>query len=294
MWKVTGEGNARTVQIDEARVCRKIRETVANYDWTRSTADANVNLIFQSMLNNKGGWRLDKPETLLPYIKQANLPMSAELERALSEAWSQSRYFRCGAYDDVVLNEVRQGGYINPSDSKLLLGVVESLGKQQGWALKPQIAKQEQAASQRTRWIATIANGKSTYPVWRKEHGQFRYSSVDDLQNESDEMLEALAQRVPDWRAQLAGRTAPKPSSSTVAEECGVASTVKPQSRHVETADEFLANPEHPEREYTATEIRRMSRPQINNLLFINGQSRGLARRNAVDRVLRNEPHQGE
>lgn len=293
MWKVTGEGNNRIVELDRDYAYRKIREVVTSYDWTRSTADAYMGLILDSILNRKGG-RVDSPESAIPFIKQANLPMDADLEKALSGAWSQSRYLRCGAYDSVVLDEVHQGGYVNPSDSKLLLGIVESLGKQQSWALKPQIAKKEQAVSQRRHWIATIANGKSTYPVWRKEHGQFRYPSVDDLQNESDEMLEALAQRVPEWRAQLAGRTAPKPSSSSVAEEGGIVSAVKPQTRLVETADEFLANPEHPEREYTATEIRRMSRPQINNLLFINGQSRGLARRNAVDRVLRSEPYQGE
>ena len=79
-WRVVDKKGAQTVELDHEYALQKIREAIASYDWTRSTAEAYVSQILQSLLNSKG-WRLDRPETLLPYIQAANLPIDGDLER---------------------------------------------------------------------------------------------------------------------------------------------------------------------------------------------------------------------
>ena len=136
-------------------------------------------------------------------------------------------------------------------------------------------AEQERAADHRRRLIATIASGNTTYPLWSAIHGQFRYLPVEDLESETNEMLEALSQRVPEWRKQLGSRS-PEPVKREAVE--GVTAKVAPQKVHyAEAEDEFLAHPSDPAREYNAKELKSMSNTEWRHLLFINGQSRGRA-----------------
>jgi hypothetical protein len=265
---------------------QRIRDAITDWDWTRSTAQAYVEQIFQTLLAAKS-WRFDKPETIEPYLAAANLPLDIELERALSNAWKQSSYTRCQAADEQVLDTIHKEGYADAKDSHLLFGIIQRLGKENNWTRNlrgTQELHEQQRIQRRQRLIQIIGDGRATYPIWKAEYGQFRYSPVEHLENESDEMLEALASRVPAWRNQIADYNSASKAQPQVEE--GVLLTTPAQKHIAEQADEFLAHPEHPEREYTAQELKRMSRAEMNQLLFIRGQSRGLARRNAVNRVL--------
>jgi hypothetical protein len=217
--------------------------------------------------------------------RKGELPLRPEIEEARSDAWRKSLYVRKKAYDLMVAEEAHYSG-VRANDAQGLLEIIQNLGQQHDWKLNEEGLRrqhQRQDIQCRERLIQTIAAGRSMYPVWRPEHGQFRYFPIADLENESDEVLKALAQRVPEWREQIGGHSLK--GTKPQAEE-GVTLSV-PAQKHVGVAnDEFLAYPTDPTREYTTQEIKRMSRDEYNRLVFAHGQSRGTARRNAITRIL--------
>ena len=191
-----------------------------------------------------------------------------------------------------------RGGYIDANDSNVLLGIISSLGDQENWTRNlrgvEELAEQ-QLIQRRQRRIAAISiNGtKTQYPLWRPEHGQVRYYDCSTLEGEDDANLEALSNSVSSLRAQLAGATAPRPQASTTND--GLTSNVKPQNRLAAQEDEFLAHPLNPEREYTATEIKKLSPDDYRRLVFV-GDSRhqvNRSRSNAINRILRGEQFKG-
>ena len=217
--------------------------------------------------------------------RNGELPLRPEIEAARSKAWGESLYVRKKAFDLMIAEEAHYSG-VRADDPRGLLEIIQRLGGQENWPLNEEglrRQRQQQNIQRRQRLIQTIAAGRTTYPVWKSEHGQFRYYDVASLENETDEMLEALAQRVPEWREQIAGGRKESKSRATVE---GVSLT-SPAQKHIEVADdEFLAHPSDPTREYNAREIKSMSREQYNRLIFAQGQSRGKARTNAVTRIL--------
>ncbi len=227
---------------------------------------------------------------VLPYVK--NLPIKQGIQDALMQAWSQSDYLECSAYNGEILQEAIDGGYQEIASYQLLSGILNRLAKLNNWQLKEQPAEELRSANRRQYLIDIISSGRATYPFWNSAHGQVRWLDVVGLEAESEEMLEALAIKTPELRAMLAGKAAPKPVAPAADE--GITSTVKARSiQHPQAQDEFLAHPDHPEREYTKQEIARMSRAEYNNLIYIQGQPRGIARTTAINRILRNEPYAG-
>src|SRR5438128_2372820 len=109
-------------------------------------------------------------------------------------------------------------------------------------ALRPEAYAQRQAASQRRQRLNTITgNGEYTnYPFWAPNHGQFKWLVCSTLENENDEVLEALAQRVPEWRRQIASgrqKTEAAPQTDSLGEL-----NSKPERIEIEN-DEFLQFP---------------------------------------------------
>src|SRR5260370_34637166 len=117
---------ANTVE-QEAWNKERIVEAINDFDWTRSKAEAFVSLIYEALQKGRG-WRLDKPETLRPFIERAKLPMDGDLEISLRDAWSRSSFMRCEAFDKLVLNTASAEGFIDFHDSNFLLGVIHRLG----------------------------------------------------------------------------------------------------------------------------------------------------------------------
>lgn len=256
-----------------------------------STATAFVIAVRDEVFNTPGN-RLDK-DADIRYVaeklhREGRLPLHQDILNALDAAWGASLYERCKAYDSEIIQEATDANLY--PDSRSYLEIIERRGASEGWTLNAEgirRQKENQHAQHRQRLIDTIAAGRSTYPVWEKQHGQFRYYQVADLQNESDEMLSALATRVPEWRAQLGGYAAPKDTKPQTNESLTL--TVPAQNTFAVADGEFLAHPEHPEREYTRKELVNLSPEKMRELQFFpNGQSRGTARQNAITRILSN------
>jgi hypothetical protein len=232
--------------------------------------------------------RLDREEHCISVIKRMNLPMKPELRNALDVGWQSSPYQPCDAYEKQILDEALGSGLCDITSIQTLKGILMRLGEQYGWALNSEGVRQmqeRQAAERRKRLIQTIAAGRSTYPLFVKAHGQVRYFEVALLENETDETLESLALTVPQLRSQIAGRNSVKRAQPQVEE--GISLTAPAQKHAVQVVDdEFLAHPQHPEREYTASEIKRLSSEAYRRLVFSGSQSRGAARRAAITRIL--------
>jgi len=132
------------------------------------------------------------------------------------------------------------------------------------------------------RWLINIVteNGKhKTYPLWAANYGTFKYIAADTLENESDDMLVALAGRVPGWRKQIAGD---RPEREKLPD--GVTAIQHARERELES-DEFLVFPgSDPPREYTMREAKA----NLRELMFYPGsnQGRGPRRTAAINRLL--------
>ena len=139
----------------------------------------------------------------------------------------------------------------------------------------------QQAAHHKQSLISTISGGgqHKTYPLFAANHGAFKYPLCSSLENESDEMLEALALRVPEWREQIAGGKKQREQLPD-----GVTATQHARERELES-DEFLTFPDSdPPREYTIKEAKQ----NLRELLFYpdSRQGRGPRRVKAVNRLL--------
>jgi len=136
----------------------RIVDAIHDFDWTRSKADAFIARIYETLQKSRG-WRLDKPETLRPFIERANLPMDRDLETSLRDAWSRSSFMRCEAFDRMVLDTASAEGFIDFHDSNFLLGVIQRLGQESNWTPnargEAEIAQNNEAAK-RQRLIAGI------------------------------------------------------------------------------------------------------------------------------------------
>jgi hypothetical protein len=139
--------------------------------------------------------------------------------------------------------------------------------------------------------IRSITRGKPAFPLWSPIHGKAMSVSSGSLQHESTQRLKEIADSVERYRALRDGRPV-VPVAEQVDE--GIVATITAQKKTTgymgsDAQDEFLAHPDHPEREYTQKEIKQ----NLRQLLFIHGQSRGQARVNAINRVLRGEQYNG-
>ena len=141
--------------VDNKFAYDQIVQAIKDWDWTRTTATAYVDQIYKTLLANRG-WRFDRLQTLIPYFEKANLPIDRDLEISLAEAWSQSSFERCYAYDKIVLDTAAAEGFIDFQDSAFLLRVVERLGKDNGWTKVRAAQEAEIEQTKRARLIAGV------------------------------------------------------------------------------------------------------------------------------------------
>ncbi|VVB52997.1 Uncharacterised protein [uncultured archaeon] len=192
----------------------RTREAIERLDPTRTTQQAFLNMVRDRIF--KTG-RLDDEKHCSNVIREmmrtGELPLKLEIQNALTEAWQSSPYQRCDANDLQVLQEALGGGLVDIADAQSLLEIIERLGAQQNWLLNPEGEHQRQeqrAAEHRQSLIVRIAEGRATYPLWATRYGGFKWLQCSTLEHEPDAMLEALAQRVPEWRSQIDGRRNPE------------------------------------------------------------------------------------
>jgi hypothetical protein len=253
-----------------------------------STATAFVDAVFTDV--KASGANFTDSAAILRAAKRQQVPPDPSIERTWNAGFARKPHLNTSASRDIIRDYLRQKRL--PFTASMIDAALQLIDNKR-LAPTPEHAQQERAADHRRRLIATIESGHKTYPLWSTVHGQFRYLAVEELENETNEMLEALAQRVPEWREQLTGSHRPEPIKREAVE--GVTAKVAPQKVHyAEAEEEFLANPADPAREYTAKELKGMSNTEWRSLLFINGQSRGRARVAAVNRVLRGDKYTGQ
>ena len=132
-----------------------IREIVENYDPRLSTAQAYLGQIRERLAAGRG-WRFDKPETIYPYIKAANLPQKPEFEQALADAWARSAFLRSMAGDEAVWEQFLVEGHLDIVSANTYGTIIADLGKKQRW----QLNTQAQEAAERSRMIANIIGAK--------------------------------------------------------------------------------------------------------------------------------------
>src|SRR6266478_5170964 len=123
----------RVEGIDKDFANDHIRSCIEDYDWTRTTDEAHVSLIRDKIIaaieSGKAPYfRFDRPDQILPAVKAANLPMKRELEQALSDAWGRSRFLRCVAFDETVLDQFTAEGHLDIENVGTYLSIIENLG----------------------------------------------------------------------------------------------------------------------------------------------------------------------
>jgi hypothetical protein len=118
--------------LDEA-ICEAIRD----YDPFLTTSDAHVQMIRNEILTGRGKGRAIRydNEGLRPFIEAANLPLDPDTDAALRQAWSQSRYKRCVAYEQIIKDDVHASGYVDLASAQTFLKVINDLGQAQNWDL---------------------------------------------------------------------------------------------------------------------------------------------------------------
>src|SRR5579859_999774 len=120
---------ARRYRAAAARIDKEqLREAIRDWDWTRSTADAFIAQITEALLQGRG-WRFSQPSTLHPYFERASLPMDGQLERSLSDAWERSSFWRCEAFDRMVLDTFHGEGHLDFENVSTFLSIIQNLGK---------------------------------------------------------------------------------------------------------------------------------------------------------------------
>jgi hypothetical protein len=150
-------------------------------------------------------------------------------------------------------------------------------------AVRQDVAAARERQHRRRAHINTISvSGKFTnYPLWSSAHGGFKWLLCSTLENESDEMLAALAERVPSWRVQIKHGSV-KEESIPDSDSMGELNT-RPEQVELPN-DEFLAFPGDPSREYTPREAKQ----NLRELMFFpnSNQGRGPRRVAAINRLL--------
>lgn len=204
--------------------------------------------------------------------ERIQLAMPPEFTETLHEFYTKYPQFKCDGNTSVLLS-LWSGHFIT-------LAAFEEVAQRTPCPLtvnaEYRAAAQEQKC--RSQLIETIANGSTQYKRFSKAQGAFRYFSVADLSRLPTEELQEIANEVSEARR----------VGDLSAQELRAQVRASEAAAQQNTTDVFLAHPGHPEREYTATELKRLSREQYRRILcFPNGQSRGPQFAAAITRILR-------
>ena len=241
-------------------------------------ATAYVEEIYRIIRENHGGRFTES--LILTVARQIGVPENTEMWTAVFNSVESGRDYDLAANRGLILSGSQlpiDVANLTAEFHRLLRDAPERLG------LRPEAENRRRAANQRHARINVITgSGRfSSYPVFSKVHGQVRWVSCAGLQNESDETLGFLAEHVPLLRRQISDdkeQSSAHPQNDSLGQL-----SVKPH-RHIEENDEFLAHPQHSEREYTISEAKA----DLKNLLFLpnSNQSRGPRRVAALNRLL--------
>ncbi len=155
MYKGPHQREEKPSEDDKRFALEHIAQAIRDWDWSRSTAMAYCDQIYQTLLANRG-WRLDKPETLCKYIERANLPMDKGIADALSEAWGRSSYARCKSYDEFVLDAFHGEGHLDTKNTGTYLSIIQNLGEKNHWRMKAYVQEAIDESTKRQRLISSI------------------------------------------------------------------------------------------------------------------------------------------
>ena len=188
---------------------------------------------------------------------------------------------------------------INFADHRALAAVITQLGEKGILPLSESGQQEERQAravaqdeSERSALIQSITRGHKSFPIFSPAYGKAKNVDSASLEHETTERLREIDKAVAAYRSARDGARV-DPIRERVNDE-GISATFTTQKKTAgymgsDANDEFLAHPSDPTREYTPREVKQ----NIRELLFINGQSRGQARVNAINRVLRGEQYTG-
>jgi hypothetical protein len=185
-----------------------------------------------------------------------------------------------------------------------LVATIVHLGEH-GRLVPSEIGRQRQAEAaqhardiqERAQLIGEITLGKEMFDLpqqtqrrlWKCDYGRPKAIASSSLDAETLEGLREIAADVRALNQFRYGTTA----APSLQEDNTVTASIPAQKSPTVAQDEFLAHPADPSREYTRKELLSLSRGEYNRLLFNGSQSRGVARRNAIERILRNQPYKG-
>lgn len=119
------------------------------------------------------------PQGLARFIDAAELPIKGAIENALSSGWSSSNYQRFQAGDKFVLQTFRREGHPDPESTEAWRGIINILGREQGWALNQNGVNASYDAVAAKAKAAILRGGK--FPVWSASHGQIRWHDASEL-----------------------------------------------------------------------------------------------------------------
>lgn len=277
----------------------RVRTGLADQGFKTTINEADVVLLRDKVVDSSRA-RLDHPTTI---VKIAQEMLEAEEFSSVRVALSQAKE-KVPEYDANSIPAKREiFARANAADLDFanvddLAATILHLGQKQFLPLS-ELGKQEKLQAEnvgreeleRNALIRSITRGKSAFPLWSPIHGKAMSVSSDSLAHENTQRLREIADSVERYRALRDGRPV-APVQQDVEE--GVTATITVQKKTTgymgdDAQDEFLAHPSDPTREYTPREVKQ----NIRELLFINGQSRGQARVNAINRVLRGEQFNG-
>jgi hypothetical protein len=197
------------------------------------------------------------------------------VQEALNEAFIDTDYLQNRAAEKLVVEEAQRKG-LPVYDAGILTSIVQALGEKGvlGLSARGEEVLREQRnaqhrSEQRRAWISTISEGGrfSNYPLWSTVHGQFKYIPCDTLEREADDMLHALATRVPGWRAEIAGKRVEREKEE---EPEGISATVRgqtPPAAPQADNDMRLVNPDTG-KEFTRRELINAPRDVMNRLMY--------------------------
>jgi hypothetical protein len=242
-------------------------------------------------------------DTMIRKIQLGGVKVALEeAQRALPQYDLRS----VGAQQEVINALMAEGG-LDPCSLQDVTKIAKHLGAANRISLsdfgrrqRQDRAAQTQLATEITRLRLNITKGQDLFVMPRgflqkkyfgSDYGKARNVQSSFLDNLDVDALREIEAAVRAYRVARDGHAEPTAAPEAPAE--GVVASVQAQKHTAEPTDEFLAHPDHPEREYTRKELMTLDRRAYSNLLFMGGQSRGVARRNAIERILRNQPFQG-
>jgi hypothetical protein len=202
---------------------------------------------------------------------KSQLALAPEFTEALQTFFAKHPEYACEANTSVLLN-LWSGQFVT-------LAAFEEVAQRTPCPLT--VNAEYQAAAQNAKYrqqlINEIANGSMQYKRWVKAQGQMRYFQVSDLEYMTTEELQTIAAEVTEAR-RVGGLSATELRQHVHANE-------QQQSAKTEVQ---IVNPKTGV-EYTATELKRLSRDVYRRILcFSNGQSRpGAADR--ITKILRGQ-----